>query len=61
METKRFEALAGFDEITVWGHEQVEEDGGVVRAVGEWAGFAARIHSWEEEEEDDGEEEEKTV
>ncbi|MCJ1287725.1 hypothetical protein MMC26_007077 [Xylographa opegraphella] len=44
--TKVLEEVATFDEILVWGHEQVPgEDDVFVRGVQEWLGFAEAMHS----------------
>ena len=39
-------ALAQFDELLVWGHEQVPEEWNdpVVRSLGEWVAFAGRVN-----------------
>ncbi|MCJ1477692.1 hypothetical protein MMC13_006365 [Lambiella insularis] len=43
---KVLEEVATFDEIVVWGHEQVPgEDDAFVRGVQEWTAFAEAMHS----------------
>ena len=39
-------ALAQFDELLVWGHEQVPEEGNdsVVKSLREWVAFAGRVN-----------------
>ena len=39
-------ALVQFDELLVWGHEQVPEEGNdpVVRSLREWVAFAGRVN-----------------
>jgi ribonuclease H2 subunit C len=43
---KVLDALATFDEITVWGHDQVPAtDDPFVKGIEEWISFAEAIHS----------------
>jgi len=49
VKTTVFQTLAEFRDITVWGHEQVPAEEGVLRGVEEWVGWAGRIHGWQEE------------
>ena len=38
------EELAAFEEVVVWDHEQVvEDDDGIVKAMGEWIRFAQAV------------------
>ena len=49
--TKVLEEIGTFDEMIVWGHEQVpEDDYTFVRGVEEWIGFAEAMHSFDDEE-----------
>ena len=49
--TKVVEEVGTFDEMSVWGHEQVsEDDDAFVRGVEEWIGFAEAMHSFDDEE-----------
>ena len=48
--TKVLEEIGTFDEMIVWGHEQVpEDDDTFVRGVEEWIGFAEAMHSFEDD------------
>jgi ribonuclease H2 subunit C len=38
---------AGFDSLTIWGHESVPDgEHAVIRALEEWVGFAGRVHAF---------------
>ena len=44
VEVKLMETKARFEEVVIWGHEQVPEDDDVyVRGVEEWVGFAEAV------------------
>ena len=46
---KMLEEIGSFDEVVVWGHEQVPaEDDVFVRGMEEWIGFAEAMHSVED-------------
>lgn len=43
---KILEAVATFDDVTVWGHDQVpSSDDAFVKGIEEWIAFAEAIHS----------------
>jgi ribonuclease H2 subunit C len=44
--TKILEAVAAFDDVTVWGHDQVPgSDDAFLKGIEEWIAFAEAIHS----------------
>ena len=46
--TKVVEEIAQFDEMVIWGHEELAADDDIfVRGVEEWIGFAEAMHSYE--------------
>jgi ribonuclease H2 subunit C len=60
-ETKIAEKIGEFDEVVVWGHGGVVDEGdeGVSRGLKEWIGFAEAMHVDEEDEDEESEGQDK--
>lgn len=49
-DVKTLEEVAEFQEVVVWGHEDVPgDDDTFVRGIGEWLSFTHSIHNYDEE------------
>ncbi|KAK6434194.1 hypothetical protein LTR95_009623 [Oleoguttula sp. CCFEE 5521] len=49
VETKVMDRKAAFEEVMVWGHDALPEDGDeFVKGLGEWIGFAEAIHTYDD-------------
>ncbi|KAK6431330.1 hypothetical protein LTR95_012513 [Oleoguttula sp. CCFEE 5521] len=48
-ESKVMDRKASFEEVVVWGHDALPEDGDeFVKGLGEWIGFAEAIHTYDD-------------
>ncbi|OQO05675.1 hypothetical protein B0A48_09768 [Cryoendolithus antarcticus] len=53
VEMKVMDRKGSFEEVVVWGHDALPEDGDeFVKGLGEWMGFAGAIHTYDDVESD---------